>query len=161
MMMGTQREVKNTTLVDIAKKFMECIVGEDSIELSLGGEFNLIAFFDKKILFFLSSQLELIMCYERIFSSTYNKQGHKPQSKKVINHRGAFSKEVFFTDCKSPQRVRKIIPKKFNRLWCAPKEQEVAYLLNWQGIVGMLYTHFDSLWRPPSTIGTLSLCVEC
>ena len=46
---------------------MECIVGEDSIELSLGGEFNLIAFFDKKILFFLSSQLELIMCYERIF----------------------------------------------------------------------------------------------
>ena len=117
---------------------MECIVGEDSIELSLGGEFNLIAFFDKKILFFLSSQLELIMCYERIFFLSYNKQGHKPQSKKVINHRqGLFSKEVFFTDCKSP--VRKIIPKKFNRLWCAPKEQEVAYLLNWQGIV-VIYT---------------------
>ena len=81
MMMGTQREVKNTTLVDIAKKFMECIVGEDSIELSLGGEFNLIAFFDKKILFFLSSQLELIMCYERIFSSHITSRGtsHNPK----------------------------------------------------------------------------------
>ena len=101
-----------------------------------GIQFNCV--FRQEDSFSLSSQLELIMCYERIFSS-YNKQGHKPQSKKVINHRGAFQKKCFSQIVKAHRESEKSSQKNSIDSGVPPKSKR--WHISWIGRALLLYTH--------------------